>query len=557
MATNHQRVTEGLQLLTGVLAPYVTGEVARGTAEVEYQDPVEFFARTYLTEGMRGLLVAALRRIAGNGGEPVIQLKTAFGGGKTHSLLALSHLLRDRIAPDRLANVTSLQDPWRGRSACRFFRCCPDLRAGTHRSRARQPQHRAGGHHSRVRHRGGRRSGSGDPRTDRAHLRAHGGDLEARRLRGGLRGRPPSALPAPRRRSRARRRVSGVQRPLPRQRGRLPARVPRGPPSRAPQGVPSYPPRTLRPAVRGLVHAGAVSAHPRRPAPDGRRDRTGVASGDYFGFATSISGDGRYEGLALGGAAAIYLDAAGMLVKPDAARAQLEVPEPPPGSCEEEKSPYEPSNGPEPKSPQPKPSRRFFGMTTIDPDRAGRDMGDLAEEVLQHLTTLPGAKVRVTVEIEAEFPEGVPPDTQRTVDENCRTLGFEAHGFEERQARGAYGHRPRPRYQPQSDPCKQLGRRVSRRYRRHRLAGALAPSAGHWPQARGETPVRARRRSSGRTRHRRRGGVVIFGDANAEPVLGATALQSVGVEIDLIHQRVLRRPSVRLKAVQQPRDAGA
>jgi hypothetical protein len=33
-------------------------QVARGTAEVEYQDPVEFFARTYLTDGIRGLLLA-------------------------------------------------------------------------------------------------------------------------------------------------------------------------------------------------------------------------------------------------------------------------------------------------------------------------------------------------------------------------------------------------------------------------------------------------------------------------------------------------------------------
>ena len=71
-------------------------QVARGQADAEYQDPIEFFARTYLTEGMRGLMVQALRRIGGRGGEPVIQLKTAFGGGKTHSLLALYHLLRAR-----------------------------------------------------------------------------------------------------------------------------------------------------------------------------------------------------------------------------------------------------------------------------------------------------------------------------------------------------------------------------------------------------------------------------------------------------------------------------
>lgn len=69
-------------------------QVARGEGAREYRDPVEFFGRTFVTEGMRGLLVEALRRVAGTGGEPVIQLKTAFGGGKTHSMLALYHLLR-------------------------------------------------------------------------------------------------------------------------------------------------------------------------------------------------------------------------------------------------------------------------------------------------------------------------------------------------------------------------------------------------------------------------------------------------------------------------------
>ena len=83
-------------------------QVARGRAEAEYQDPIEFFARTYLTEGMRGLMVQALRRIAGQGGEPVIQLKTAFGGGKTHSLLALYHLLRGRAPLASLRGASEL-----------------------------------------------------------------------------------------------------------------------------------------------------------------------------------------------------------------------------------------------------------------------------------------------------------------------------------------------------------------------------------------------------------------------------------------------------------------
>ena len=73
-------------------------QVANGTATREYRDPVEFFSRTYVTAGMHELLVRALERVSGRGGEPVIQLKTSFGGGKTHSMLALYHLLRDGAA---------------------------------------------------------------------------------------------------------------------------------------------------------------------------------------------------------------------------------------------------------------------------------------------------------------------------------------------------------------------------------------------------------------------------------------------------------------------------
>jgi predicted AAA+ superfamily ATPase len=67
-------------------------QVARGEGAKEYVDPREFFARTYLTEGLRLLLTGALRRLTGIGGESVIDLQTTFGGGKTHSMLALWHL---------------------------------------------------------------------------------------------------------------------------------------------------------------------------------------------------------------------------------------------------------------------------------------------------------------------------------------------------------------------------------------------------------------------------------------------------------------------------------
>ncbi len=67
-----------------------------GNAEPEYQDAIHFFDRTYLTQGMRTLLVASLKRAANVNGEPVTQLKTAFDGGKTHSMLALYHLFKGK-----------------------------------------------------------------------------------------------------------------------------------------------------------------------------------------------------------------------------------------------------------------------------------------------------------------------------------------------------------------------------------------------------------------------------------------------------------------------------
>lgn len=99
----HPDVAQGLYKKAEFAADLA--QVARGEGVLEYQDPVEFFARTYVTEGMTGLLLQALKRVSGKDGEPVIQLKTAFGGGKTHSMLALYHMMRGRVSIDRIPNV--------------------------------------------------------------------------------------------------------------------------------------------------------------------------------------------------------------------------------------------------------------------------------------------------------------------------------------------------------------------------------------------------------------------------------------------------------------------
>ena len=72
-------------------------QVHVGDASSEYQDPKEFFDRTFLTEGLVELLKSAIGRLHGIGGQPVWQLKTGFGGGKTHSMLALFHLFGGQL----------------------------------------------------------------------------------------------------------------------------------------------------------------------------------------------------------------------------------------------------------------------------------------------------------------------------------------------------------------------------------------------------------------------------------------------------------------------------
>ncbi|MCA9233262.1 MAG: DUF499 domain-containing protein, partial [Planctomycetales bacterium] len=68
-------------------------QVHIGEGSDEYRKPVEFFRRTYLTDSLQKLLVGAVQRLTGTGGDPVVQLQTNFGGGKTHSMLALYHLV--------------------------------------------------------------------------------------------------------------------------------------------------------------------------------------------------------------------------------------------------------------------------------------------------------------------------------------------------------------------------------------------------------------------------------------------------------------------------------
>ena len=133
---------------------------------------------------------------------------------------------------------------------------------------------------------------------------------------------------------------------------------------------------------------------------------------------------GRYDGLITPGNTNAVVEPSGLIVKAEVAARQVPIEKPP-----AETSPA-PSADRDPCSPCATPVRRFFGTVEVDPLRAGRDAGRIAEEILQHLATLRGAKVRMTIEIDADFPDGVSEDIQRVVGENCRVLKFANHGFE-------------------------------------------------------------------------------------------------------------------------------
>ena len=83
-----------------------------------------------------------------------------------------------------------------------------------------------------------------------------------------------------------------------------------------------------------------------------------------------------------------------------------------------------------PASTPPPAAKRYHGAVKLDPTRVGRDASQVADEVIAHLAGLLGADVRLTLEIEANIPDGAPEQVVRTVTENSRTLNFDDSGFE-------------------------------------------------------------------------------------------------------------------------------
>jgi len=159
---------------------------------------------------------------------------------------------------------------------------------------------------------------------------------------------------------------------------------------------------------------------------------------EHFGYAEGYDEDKkRYMGLRAGQLTSVVLDAHSLVVKPEAAKRQL--------AEEKEDTILGTGKGDEPGQEEPskeKPGvqeaeepaklRRFHGTVAMDATRLGRDAGKVGEEIVQHLSSIVGANVEITLEISAKIPDGAPDHVVRTVTENCNTLHFTNYGFEEK-----------------------------------------------------------------------------------------------------------------------------
>jgi predicted AAA+ superfamily ATPase len=199
-----------------------------------------------------------------------------------------------------------------------------------------------------------------------------------------------------------------------------------------------YLPRLMRPAVLA----------------DAARAGVGLLTWEHdtFAYAEGYDADAqRYRGLQSSTDLNLRSDDSGLLVKPEVARQQIDREAQRPGQPKEPGStstgaatggpaggqtgtgvgagggaPGGGSSG----GPAPNRPKRYYGSVTLSAERVGRDASQIASEVIAHLAGLVGAQVRVTLEIDADIPNGVPENVVRIVTENGRTLKFDPHGFE-------------------------------------------------------------------------------------------------------------------------------
>ena len=157
-----------------------------------------------------------------------------------------------------------------------------------------------------------------------------------------------------------------------------------------------------------------------------------------FGYATRLNDDGSYAGLKWGERPTLHFDEHELIIKPEIAQAQRQAEI---AQREQSEGINQPDDriAPGPRDPQPAapaqppapvPMRRYFGSARIDAQRAMRDLSQIAAEIIEPLAVLPGVKLQVSVEIQAEHADGFNEATIRSVKENSRTLKFRRYDFD-------------------------------------------------------------------------------------------------------------------------------
>nr|WP_242054772.1 DUF499 domain-containing protein [Nostoc flagelliforme] len=168
---------------------------------------------------------------------------------------------------------------------------------------------------------------------------------------------------------------------------------------------------------------------------------------ENFAYATGWDeSKGRYLGLKAAEHITVTLSSQNLIVKPEVAQRQIEAdaaakvtpPVTPPGFKEktgsykiEKEKTIDIVITDNASSVVIVPPKRFYGSVKLDALRLRRDIGQIADEVIQHLSSLVDAEVEITLELQVTVPEGVPENVIRTVSENCRVLKFSNQGFEQ------------------------------------------------------------------------------------------------------------------------------
>lgn len=151
---------------------------------------------------------------------------------------------------------------------------------------------------------------------------------------------------------------------------------------------------------------------------------------DTFAYAAFIADEGRYMGLCAGKRPP-DVNLGGIIVKSEVAAKQVqeEKPAQPTTSTIADSPSQIPIRPGEPAAPSL--PRRFVLDVDVDPLRLPREVGQIAEAVVAHLNGLVGAKLSISLQVDARVPNGIPENVQRTVTENCKTLKIGNFGFED------------------------------------------------------------------------------------------------------------------------------